>query len=246
VRSLGSSKTPVTILALGGFHVGGRKSEKEAVALVDTALEEGIRFFDNAESYQSGRAERWMGSALKGARKEVFLMSKTFSLDDRSAESAKRHLDGTLERLQTDYLDLWQLHSLRSERDCDRAFRKGGAMEYILEQKEKGVVRHVGVTGHVNPKANLRALKHFDEGMKFECMQFPLNPMDEHQLSFRKALVPELQGRRPPRQRQGLLDRRLPALCVVTSRDGCGFRNGNAGAGSPKREACARRRVLGR
>ncbi len=119
-------------------------------------------------------------------------MTKTFSLADRSAASAQRHLDGSLERLRTDYLDLWQLHSVRSVEDVDRAFRPAGAMEFILEAKARGVVRFVGVTGHARPEANLRALDYWDRGFRFDAMQLPLNPVDFHQQSFQRVVLPAL------------------------------------------------------
>jgi aryl-alcohol dehydrogenase-like predicted oxidoreductase len=190
-RKLGSTDVPVTVLGLGGFDLGAAANEKDAREVIDTALEEGIRFFDNAESYQEGRSERWLGAGLKGVRKNVFLMTKTFSPVDRSAESAKRHLEGSLERLQTDFLDLWQLHAIKDVEDVERSFREGGAMQYILEMQRKGVVKHVGVTGHANPAAHRRALEFWDEGWKFDTMQFPLNPVDFHQLSFQHEVLTE-------------------------------------------------------
>lgn len=194
-RRLGKDGPEVTLLGLGGFHLGQCADEKAARALVDVALEEGIRFFDNAESYQDGKAERWMGAALKERRQEVFLMTKTFAPDGRTAESAKRHLAGSLERLGTDHLDLWQYHSVQSVEDVDLGFRKGGAMEFILSQKQAGVVKHVGVTGHHRPAANLRALHWWDQGWKFDAMQMPINPLDFHQSSFQKQVLPELAKR---------------------------------------------------
>ncbi|MEW6074657.1 MAG: aldo/keto reductase [Planctomycetota bacterium] len=207
-RSLGASGPAVTMLGLGGFHVGGRSAEKEARELVETAYAEGVRFFDNAESYQDGQAERWMGGALEGIRDQVFLMTKTHSPADRSAESARRHLEGSLERLRTDRLDLWQLHSVQSPEDVDRAFAPGGAMEYILAMKEKGVVKHVGVTGHHDPAANARALEHFDRGMRFDVMQMPLNPVDFLQKSFQKSVLP------------GLVERKIGVIAMKTLASG--------------------------
>lgn len=191
-RRLGRTNLVLPVLALGGFHVGAAADERAAHALVDAALDEGVRFFDTAESYQDGRSERWLGSALKGLRQDVYLMTKTHSPDDRSAESAKRHLAGSLERLQTDTLDLWQLHAIQSPQDVDRAFGKGGAMEYILAQKEAGVVRFVGVTGHADPAAHLRALEHFDRGLRFDAVQLPINPIDAFGKSFQKQVLPAL------------------------------------------------------
>ena len=188
-RKLGSTDITVPVLGLGGFHLGLAANEKQARAIVDAALEEGIRFFDNAESYQKGQSERYLGASLKGVRQDVFLMSKTYAPEDRSAESAKRHLEGSLERLQTDFLDLWQLHAVKNAEDVERSFRKGGAMEYIIDMKRKGVVKHIGVTGHANPAAHRRAIRFWDEGWKFDTLQFPLNPVDYHQLSFQHELL---------------------------------------------------------
>ena len=195
-RRLGRTELDLPILSLGGSHLTQASSERAARTLVETALEEGIRFFDTAESYGDGRSERWLGAALRGGtRDSVLLMSKTFAFPERTAESARRHLEGTLERLQTDRLDLWQLHSVRSVEDVDRAFGKGGAMEYILEAKAQGIARYIGVTGHVFPAAQRRALDYWDRGMRFDAMQMPLNPIDFHQQSFQQEVLPELARR---------------------------------------------------
>ena len=194
-RRLGRTGLEVPILALGGHHVGRSASEADARVLVETALEAGIRFFDNAESYQNGKAERWLGAALQDVRSDVMIMTKTHSPQDRSAESARRHLEGSLERLRTDYLDVWQLHSTKSVEDVDRAFRPGGAMEYIMRAKEEGLVRFVGVTGHVTPAAHRRALKYWDEGWQFDTFQFPINPIDYHQRSFQRQVLVDIVAR---------------------------------------------------
>jgi len=196
-RPLGHTGVTLPILGLGGFHLGGCADEAAARALLETALQEGVRFLDNAESYQDGRAESWMGAGLAalGVRDEVFLMTKTFKPDGRSGESARRDLDGSLARLRTDRLDLWQLHSIQSPEDVDRACAPGGALEYILSQKAAGVVRFTGVTGHVNPAAHLRALSWWDRGLRFDVMQMPINPIDAHQLSFQRQVLPECRAR---------------------------------------------------
>ena len=157
-----------------------------------------------------------MGSALQalGVRTQVFLMTKTFDLNARSREGAQRHLEGSLARLRTDYLDLWQLHSVRTVDDVDHAFRPGGAMEYILEMQRQGVVRHVGVTGHQDPAANLRALHYWDRGLRFDTMQMPVNPVDYHQLSFQRQVLPEL------------VERDIGVIAMKTSADGRLLRSG--------------------
>jgi aryl-alcohol dehydrogenase-like predicted oxidoreductase len=204
------------ILGLGGWHLGDAGSERAARTLLDTAIAEGVRFLDNAESYHGGTAEEWLGAALAslGVRKQVFVMTKTFDLEHRARDSAARHLEGSLRRLRTDYLDLWQLHSVRSADDVDRAFRRSGAMEYILEMQRQGVVRHVGVTGHRHPSANLRALHYWDEGIRFETMQMPLNPMDYHQRSFQRDVLAEL------------VKRDIGVIAMKTTADGRLLRSG--------------------
>lgn len=194
-RQLGRTDLELPILALGGSHVGRAGSERAARRLIDVALEEGIRFLDTAESYGSGTSESWIGATLRGRRDAVVLMTKTFAFPERTAESARRHLEESLRRLRTDYLDLWQLHSIRSIEDVDRAFGPGGAMEYILEAKAKGMVRYVGVTGHAAPRAHARALEYWDRGVRFDAMQLPINPIDYHQQSFQRDVLPELARR---------------------------------------------------
>jgi len=214
MRPLGDTGVAVTMLGLGGHHVGLADSAVAARRLVDAALAEGIRFFDTAESYQSGRSERWLGAALSGVRGGVFLASKTFAPDQRNADSARRHLEGSLERLRTDHLDLWQLHAVRSVADVDRAFGPGGAMEYLLEAKRRGLVRHIGVTGHATPAAHLRALEHWDRGARFDVMQLPLNPLDGHQRRFKRQVLP------------GLVRRGIGVIAMKTSADGALLRAG--------------------
>lgn len=208
LRPLGDAGVAVTMLGLGGHHAGLADSAGAARRLVDTALAEGIRFFDTAESYQGGRSERWLGAALQGQRGDVFLASKTFSPAERSADGARRHLDDSLARLRTDYLDLWQLHAVRSVADVDRAFGPGGAMEYLLEARRRGLVRLLGVTGHATPAAHLRALEHWDRGARFDVMQLPLNPLDAHRRGFQRQVLP------------GLVARGIGVIAMKASADG--------------------------
>jgi aryl-alcohol dehydrogenase-like predicted oxidoreductase len=191
-------------------------SEANARRLVEAALEEGINFFDTAESYGGGSSEHWLGLALAGVRKSVVLMTKTYAPAERSVESARRHLETSLARLQTDYLDLWQLHSVQSADDVDRSFGPGGAMEFIQEARNQGTVRFVGVTGHVAPAANLRALEYWDRGIRFDVMQMPLNPLDYHQRSFTREVLPKL------------VERGIGVIAMKTSADGALPREGLA------------------
>ncbi len=207
-RPLGRTGVQVPILALGGYHIGRIRSEAEAERMIHHALDAGLFFFDSAESYQRGGSEERLGRALKDRRQRAFLMTKTYEPVNRDAAGAQRHLEGSLRRLQTDYLDLWQLHSVQSPEDVDRAFREGGAMEYILKAKKEGKVRFIGVTGHRHPEANLRAIHYWDQGWKFDTMQMPINAMDYHQESFQRRVLPEL------------VKRNIGVIAMKTSADG--------------------------
>ncbi|MHC5211195.1 MAG: aldo/keto reductase [Planctomycetota bacterium] len=207
-RRLGRTGEVLPVLGLGGYHLGMAADERAARELVEAALAEGVRFFDTAESYQSGRSERWLGASLADVRGEVFLMTKTHAPETRSAQSARDHLHASLERLRTDRLDLFQLHSVKSVEDVDRAFADGGAMEAIFEARDAGLVRFTGVTGHLDPAAHLRALEHWDAGARFDTMQMPINPMDAHQASFQLQVLP------------GLVERDIGVLAMKTSASG--------------------------
>lgn len=216
-RPLGRTGVELPVLALGGFHLGQAQDERAGRALIDTALEQGIRFFDTAEQYQRGddsRSERWLGAGLADVRDRVFLMTKTHAPATRSAESAREHLEASLERLRCERLDLWQLHAIESREDVDRAFGPGGAMEALFEAREAGRVRFVGVTGHQNPAIHRRALEHFDAGLRFDTVQLPINPVDHHQLSFTLDVLP------------ALVERGLAPLAMKSAASGALLREG--------------------
>ena len=187
-RKLGQTGEMVTIIGLGGAHISmgpASKDESMALQIVHRAIEHGINFFDNAHSYGDGRSEVLMGKALKGHREKIFLMSKS---DKRSAKAAQAELDLSLKRLSTDYLDLWQFHNVTSVENTEQIFFKDGAMEVALKAKESGKVRYIGVTGHRDPAAHLRAIELYD----FDTVQMPLNVVDRHYLSFEKQVLGKL------------------------------------------------------
>ncbi len=187
-RKLGQTGEMVTIIGLGGAHISmgpASKDESMALQIVHRAIEHGINFFDNAHSYGDGRSEVLMGKALKGHREKIFLMSKS---DKRNAKAAQAELDLSLKRLSTDYLDLWQFHNVTSVENTEQIFFKDGAMEVALKAKESGKVRYIGVTGHRDPVAHLRAIELYD----FDTVQMPLNVVDRHYLSFEKQVLGKL------------------------------------------------------
>ncbi len=171
------------MLGVGGWHIG-RMDERDAQATIETALAGGVRFFDSAESYQTGRSERYLGRFLvPDYRKDVFLMTKTTAVDGRRAQ---RHLEESLRRMSTEYLDLWQIHALNDPADVDRRV-SNGVLDVMLRAKEQGKVRHIGFTGHSNPEAHLRMLAESDA---FDCCQMPVNVADVSYQSFTRRVMP--------------------------------------------------------
>lgn len=190
-RTLGLTGQQVSLIGLGGFHIGKIKEEQESIKLIRSAIDRGINFMDNSWDYHNGRSERWMGKALKdGYRQKVFLMTK---LDGRTKASAKMQIDESLKALQTDYIDLMQHHEILRFEDPDRVFGPGGAMEAVVEAQKAGKIRYIGFTGHKNPLVHLQMLEiAAQNNFRFDTVQMPLNVMDAHFRSFEKQVLPVL------------------------------------------------------
>jgi len=191
-RPFGRHADSVSILGLGGYHLGKVKSVREAVRIVHAALDAGINFLDNAWEYHDGESERRMGRAIRDRRGAAFLMTKVCT-HGRSAKVAMRQLNESLRRLQTDYLDLWQVHECVYEDDPERHFSKDGVIEALELAKKQGKVRYVGFTGHKNPAIHLKMLSH---GYPFDACQLPLNGFDATFRSFKATVLPELSRQR--------------------------------------------------
>lgn len=189
LRKLGKSGASVTMLGVGGYHIHWT-SERDAQQVIMTALENGVRFFDTAESYGPHVSEIKYGKFLTPRYRDiVFLMTKTTAPD---AKTAREHLEGSLKRMKTDYLDLWQVHSLTTPEDVDNRI-KNGVLDVFLEAKKSGKVKYIGFTGHQNPKAHLRMLE-ATRGMGiWDTVQMPVNPVDAaSNLSFVREVMPQL------------------------------------------------------
>lgn len=188
-RKLGRTGAWVTMLGIGGSHIG-RMSEDEAQKTIETAIAGGVRFFDTAVVYQNGGSESRLGRLLTPKYRDVvFLMTKTRAPD---AATARKHLDESLARLKTDYLDLWQMHEYLTVDDVNTRLDQK-ALDVFIEAKEKGKVKHIGFTGHVTPDTHLRML----ERMKplndpLETCQMPINVADPSYSSFILKVLPEL------------------------------------------------------
>jgi predicted aldo/keto reductase-like oxidoreductase len=190
-RRLGRTGVAVSLVGLGGFHMGTQASEDESVRIVRTAVDGGITFLDNCWDYNDGESERRMGRALRnGYREKVFLMSK---IDGRDAASATRQIDESLSRLGTDHVDLMQIHEVIRPSDPDRCFAPGGAIEALVAAREAGKIRFIGFTGHKSPRWHLAMLQRADgQGFAFDTVQMPLNVLDAHHDSFEREVLPVL------------------------------------------------------
>jgi uncharacterized protein len=190
-KPLGRTGEQVSILGLGGYHLGTVRSVQEAVRLVHEAVDAGVTFLDNAWEYNQGRSEEWMGRALQGRRDKVFLMTKVCT-HGRDKKVAMRQLEESLRRLRTDHLDLWQIHEVIYDNDPDLHFARGGVVAALDQAKREGKVRFVGFTGHKSPVIHLRMLAH---EYPFDTVQLPLNCFDATYRSFEQQVMPELQRR---------------------------------------------------
>jgi predicted aldo/keto reductase-like oxidoreductase len=190
-RTFGQTGETVSVIGLGGSHIGQTASDELAIRLTRSAIDRGINFMDNSWDYNNGdgQGELKMGKALRdGYRQKVFLMTK---VDGRTKESAAKQLDESLKRLQTDHIDLLQFHEVIRMEDPDRFFAAGGALEAFLEARKAGKIRYIGFTGHKDPAIHLRMLSMAKEkGFHFDAVLFPSNVMDWSFRSFIHEVMP--------------------------------------------------------
>jgi predicted aldo/keto reductase-like oxidoreductase len=191
-RTFGYTGVDVSILGIGGYHLGSVKTQTEAMRIVHEAIDRGVNFFDNAWDYHDGKAEERMGKALKGRRHEVLVMTKVCT-HGRDKKTAMRQLHQSLKRLQTDYLDVWQIHEVIYANEPSLYFQPGGAVEALEEAKRAGKVRFIGFTGHKDPAIHLEMLSH---EFPFDTCQLPLNCFDAGFRSFEQRVLPELHRQR--------------------------------------------------
>jgi len=192
LRSFGRHDEQISLLGVGGAHLGGPE-EAEAIRIVHEAIDAGVTFMDNAWEYNDGESERRMGLALAQGnyRERAFLMTKDCAHDRVAAHSMEK-LEESLRRLQTDHLDLWQIHEVVWDRDPERVFAPGGSAEALLKAKEQGKVRYIGFTGHKHPRLHRQML---EQGFPWDAVQMPLNVFDAHFASFEREIVPICQDR---------------------------------------------------
>jgi len=199
-RPLGRTGHQVAIFSLGGqatLEQDGGDPREASVAIIHRALDLGVNYCDTAPLY--GPSQDYFGEVMKTRRKKTFLASKT---DDRSRDGSLRLLEASLKRLQTDHLDLWQLHHIGSMSDLNAAFRKGGAVEALVKARDEKMVRFLGITGHYDPASLLEGIRRFD----FDCILMALNAADRHDLPFQEELLGEA-----VRMKMGIIGMKVPA-----------------------------------
>src|ERR1700719_3606346 len=190
-RTLGRNREKVSLVGLGGYHLGKQADPQESIRIIRAGLDEGINFLDNCWDYNGGESEIRMGTALRDRyRQKAFLMSK---IDGRTKAAAASQINDSLRRLQTDRIDLLQFHEVIRDTDPDRIFATGGGMEAVLEAKKAGKIRFIGFTGHKSPDIHLQMLATASKNnFTFDAVQMPLNVMDAHFNSFEKKVLPVL------------------------------------------------------
>jgi aryl-alcohol dehydrogenase-like predicted oxidoreductase len=188
LNNFGKTGEKISALGLGGHHLGDAQDEATAIRIVAEAIDGGITFFDNCWEYNRGKSENWMGKALKGKRDNIFLMTKVCT-HGRDAALAMEMLEQSLRRLQTDHLDLWQIHGVSFDNDPDLFIRQGGAAEALTKARDQGKVRFLGFTGHKAPEIHLKMLA---TGFPFDAVQMPLNVFDATFHSFETQVLPVL------------------------------------------------------
>lgn len=192
MRTLGRTGVEVSLIGLGGWHLGFKYIDDElSIRMIRHAIDNGINFMDNCWDYNDGASEKRMGKALKdGYRDRVFLMTK---IDGRTKKDAAEQLDESLDRMQTDHIDLVQHHEILRFEDPHRIFDEQGANAALVEARDAGKISFIGFTGHKDPHIHLHMLEVAKEnGFEFDTVQMPLNVMDAHYRSFEKMVLPEL------------------------------------------------------
>lgn len=190
-RAFGKTGETVSVLGVGGSHIGQVETEDLAIRIIRTAVDRGVNYMDNSWDYNegTGRDEIRMGKALRdGYRQKVFLMTK---VDGRTKDAAAKQIDESLKRLQVDHVDLLQFHEVIRMEDPDRFFAPGGALEAFLAAKKAGKLRFIGFTGHKDPAIHLRMLSMAKQnGFHFDAVLFPSNVMDWNFRSFVHQVMP--------------------------------------------------------
>lgn len=186
-NAFGKTGFKVGILSLGGQATLEQKGREDiSEKMINRAIDLGVNYIDTAASYGGGVSQKHIGLVTKTRRKEVWLSTKTH---DRSYDGSMRLLEESLKSLQTDHLDMWQLHNVKRKDEVDKIFADDGALKALIKAREEGIVRYLGITGHYEPLILVNCLRRFS----FDAILMALNAADVHYLSFKDYLLPEAQ-----------------------------------------------------
>src|ERR1700689_2551470 len=207
-RNLGKTGYKVGIFSLGGqAALEKADNEANAVPIIEKALDLGVNYIDTSSIY--GGPERWseqyVGKVMKSRRAEAFLATKT---KERTRDGSKQMLEKSLKLLQTDHIDLWQLHDIGTMTDINEIFAKGGAMEALLEARDQKIVRYLGITGHYRPDALIEAIPRHP----FDTILMAVNAADPHHYSFSEHLLPLA-----VEKQMGIIGMKIPARGRILS-----------------------------
>ncbi len=207
-RNLGRTGYRPGIFSLGGQAAVERpNNEAVAVPIVDRAIELGVNYVDTAAAYGGNDrwSQRYIGQVMRQRRNQVFLASKTH---DRTRDGSLRLLEQSLQLLNTDHLDLWQLHNLTRMEQVDQIFGPGGAIEALTRARDQHMVRFLGCTGHANPAVLMEMLRRFP----FDTILMALNAADRHQKPFAPELLPMA-----VEKQMGIIGMKIPARGAILS-----------------------------
>ncbi|EQB63234.1 MAG: Aldo/keto reductase [candidate division Zixibacteria bacterium RBG-1] len=206
-RPLGKTGHNATIFALGGQGTLQMDDEWDtSIKIINKALDLGVNYLDSAVLY--GPSQDYLGEVMKTRRKEVFLATKTH---DRTRDGSLRLLDDSLKRLNTDHLDLWQLHNIRLTSQLDQIFGKGGAIEALEKARAEKMVRFFGITGHFDPFVLAEGIRRYP----FDTILMALNAADRHHLSFIENLLPKA-----VEKKMGIIGMKVPAEGNIFRKNG--------------------------
>ncbi len=208
-RPLGRTGHQVKLFSLGGqATIEKAGTHDESIAIINRAIDLGVNYIDTAARYGGGISQTYIGEVMKTRRREVFLASKTH---DRTRDGSLKVLDESLRLLQTDHLDLWQLHNVQRDEQLDQIFGKDGAIEAMQKARDQKLVRFLGITGHFDPDVLLRGIQRFD----FDTILMALNPADTHHLAFTEKLLPLAN-----QKKMGVIGMKIPARGRLFRPDG--------------------------
>jgi aryl-alcohol dehydrogenase-like predicted oxidoreductase len=201
-RNLGKTGYRVGIFSLGGqASLEHPNNFDVAVPIIERALDLGVNYIDTSSIY--GGPDRWseqyVGKVMAHRRNEAFLATKT---KERTRDDSMHMIEKSLQLLQTDHIDLWQLHDVGTMTDVNAIFAKGGAMEALVEMQQQKVVRNLGITGHYRPEALMECIRRHP----FDTILMAMNAADPHHYSFNEELLPLAVERQ-----MGIIGMKVPA-----------------------------------